>query len=79
MFRSPYELDAHVRYQIERPASERERCSLIDGANAETPRVLSQVRRRLGVGLMRLGAAIAGVDARRGLPTRPAWPEFANR
>lgn len=79
MFRHPSELEAHVRYQSERLASDWERCSQIDRADAEAPRLLSQIRRRLGVGLMRVGAAIAGVEARRDLPTPPAWPEFANR
>lgn len=79
MFRSPHELDAHVRYQSERLASELQRCVQIDRTGARSPRLATLVRRRVGIGLMRVGAVVAGGDAPRGLPARPVWPELANR
>lgn len=79
MFRSPWELDAQIRYRIAHLDSERRLCSRIDRADAGWPRRLTHLRRRLGLGLIRVGATIAGSDGLRGLPTPPAWPELANR
>lgn len=79
MFRSPHELAAEVRFRRERLASERALCSPIGRSIMRSPSLLSQIRSRLGVGLMRVGAAIAGAEARRGFPSSPAWPELANR
>ena len=68
MFRHPYELEAHLRYQSERLAGERVRCSPMDSSDVQLTRVMTQLRKRVGVGLIRVGAIVAGGDALRGLP-----------
>ena len=79
MFRSPWELDAHIRYRNEELVREHRRSTQIDPAPGATAGRLAETRRRIGIGIMRVGAIIAGGDALRGFSTRNGRPEFAHR
>jgi hypothetical protein len=75
MYRSPWELAAYVRHRNAYLAHERLVCSQIDRAGARPANLVTQIRHRLGIGLIRVGHALAGNDTVRGLPkahVRPA-------
>jgi hypothetical protein len=73
MYRSNWELAAYVRHHTASLADERRACSPI--AQDDRPAgLLTQLRHRLGIGLIQVGHALAGYDAVRGLPTRPHRP-----
>ena len=76
MFRSPWELDALVRYRNADIASECRRCSRIDWTEIGMRRRLARLRRSVGIGLIQVGTTIAGRDAL--LPPQ-ARPKLANR
>ena len=79
MFRCPMELEAIGRYRIVQVAEERQRCALIDQATAGLPSPLTQLRRRLGLGLVQTGKIIAGLETLQMLPTPQAWAGPARR
>jgi hypothetical protein len=75
MYRSHWELAAYVRHRNAYLAHERLVCSQIDQAGARPANLVTQIRHRLGMGLIRVGHALAGNDTVRGLPkahVRPA-------
>jgi hypothetical protein len=72
MYRSPGELTTYVRYHIADLADERRACSPITQSSDAPARILTQMQRRLGMGLIRLGHALAGYDSVRRLPTPSA-------
>ncbi len=74
MYRSPWELDALVRQRTAYLIGEREVCSQIDRTDDRPASLVTQIRHRLGIGLIKVGHALAGYDAVRGLPTAPARP-----
>ena len=74
MYRSTWELAAYVRYHIAELADERRACSPIDGTDAGLARPVTRLRHRLGVGLIRVGHALADFEGVRGLPAPPAHP-----
>jgi hypothetical protein len=74
MYRSTWELAAYVRHHIADLADERRACSPIDRANGGSMSLLTQLRHRLGIGLIKIGHALAGSDAVRGLSSPPARP-----
>jgi hypothetical protein len=76
MFRSPWELDAHIRDRQAELASESQRCARIREAGSGSRGRLTQLRQRIGISLIQAGATIAGFDA---LATPRAWPNLANR
>jgi hypothetical protein len=74
MYRSHWELAAIVRQRNAYLAHEREICSPIDRIDVEPARLVPQLRYRLGLGLIRVGQALADHDGVRGFPTPPARP-----
>ena len=74
MYRSTWELDAYVRQHIAELADERRACSPIAQSADRLPSLLTQLRHRLGIGLIKVGQALAGYDGVRGLPTSPPRP-----
>ncbi len=74
MYRSTWELAAYVRYHIADLADERRSCSPITQSRDGPTSLLTQLRHRLGIALIKVGQALAGYDAIRGLPTSPARP-----
>ena len=74
MYRSPWELEALVRQRTAYLVHERQVCSQIDQADVGRASLVTQIRHRLGIGLIRVGHALAGYDALRGLPTSPVRP-----
>jgi hypothetical protein len=74
MYRSTWELDAYVRHHIADLADDRRTCSRITRGVAGLPSPVTQLRHRLGIGLIKVGHALAGYDGVRGLPTAPARP-----
>ena len=78
MFRSPLELEVHARYRQELLAEERRRCAAIDRYDGTLTSPMTRARRRIGLGLIRLGAGIAGKEAPLGLPRWRAWAELAH-
>ena len=74
MYRSTWELDAYIRHHIADLADERRACSPIARSVGRLPGPMTQLRHRLGIGLIKIGHALAGYDAVRGLPTSPARP-----
>ena len=74
MYRSTWELEAYVRHHIADLADEHRTCALSDQSNEGPARIVTQLRRRLGIGLIKIGHALAGYDAVRGLSTPPARP-----
>jgi hypothetical protein len=79
MFRSPWELDAYIRHRNEHLVRERQFCAQADRAAAGSPGRMIQMRRRLGVALIRVGALIAGLETLPRLPAQPASPSPAYR
>jgi hypothetical protein len=79
MYRSPWELDTHIRYVHERLANERRLCAGIDAADAAPAKRLTGIRQRVGIGLIQIGAVLAGSDALRGLAVLPARPATSHR
>ena len=74
MYRSTWELDAYVRQHIADLAAERRACSPVAPNVAALPGPVTPLRRRLGIGFIRVGQALAGYDTGRGLPTSPPRP-----
>ena len=74
MYRSTWELAALVRDRIAYLADERQICSQIGRDGDRPASLLTQLRHRLGIGLIKVGHALAGIDAGRGLPTSPPRP-----
>ena len=74
MYRSTWELEAYVRQHIAHLADERRACSWISPSVDRLPNPITQFRHRLGIGLIKVGQALAGYDAGRGLPTTPPRP-----
>ena len=74
MFRNHWELAAYVRHHIADLAREHRACSSISRDDEEPARLLTQLRHRLGIGLIQVGHALAGHDAVRGLPTPTSRP-----
>jgi hypothetical protein len=74
MYRSHWELAAYVRQRNAYLIDERRACSLIERTNDGRASLVTQLRHRLGNGLIKVGHALAGYDAVRGLPTSPARP-----
>ena len=74
MYRSPWELAILVRHRIAYLVDERRICSQIDQGDDGPASLLTKLRHRLGIGLIKVGHALAGYDGLRGLPTPPARP-----
>jgi hypothetical protein len=74
MYRSPWELATYVRYHIADLAEEHRACSPIAQSDQAPARILTQLRHRLGITLIKVGRALAGYDALRGLAAPPARP-----
>lgn len=74
MYRSTWELDAYIRHHIADLVDERRACSPIARSVTGLPSPMTQLRQRLGIALIKVGRALAGYDAVRGLPTSPARP-----
>jgi hypothetical protein len=74
MYRSTWELDVYVRQHVADLADERRACSPIAPSADRLPGPITQLRHRLGIGLINVGQALAGVDAGRGLPPSPPRP-----
>ena len=74
MYRSPWELAALVRQRNAYLAHERQVYSEIDWTGAGPAHLMTQLRHRLGMGLIRVGQALAGYDGVRRLPTPSAHP-----
>jgi hypothetical protein len=74
MYRSDCELSAYVRHHIAQLANDRRSCAVLGRSGAEPAHKLAGLRRRLGLGLIQLGSALAGSDATRVLPASPLPP-----
>jgi hypothetical protein len=74
MYRSTWELAAYVRQHVADLADERRACSAIAPSADRLPGPITPLRHRLGIGLIKVGHTLAGVDAGRGLPTSPPRP-----
>ena len=75
MYRSTWEIATYVRHHIAELADERRACSPIGQTRGRLARPVTQVvRHRLGLGLIKVGQALAGYEAVRGLPAVPARP-----
>jgi hypothetical protein len=76
MYRSEWELTSYVRYRLADLADEHPARGQIDHAivGLAMLSLLTQLRERLGIGLIRIGQALAGSDAVRGLHAPPARP-----
>ena len=74
MYRSPWELAAIVRQRNAYLAHERQVCSQIDRTDDGPASLVTQLRHRLGIGLIRVGHALAGYDDGPRLPSPPARP-----
>jgi hypothetical protein len=72
MYRSHWELAAYVRQRNAYLIDERRVCSLIDRTNDGRASLVTQLRQRLGMGLIRVGHALAGYDSVRRFPTPSA-------
>jgi hypothetical protein len=72
MYRSTWELAAYVRHHIADLADERRACSPIAQRGEGLASPMTQLRQRLGMGLIRVGHALAGYDSVRRLPTPSA-------
>ena len=74
MCRNHWELDSYIRHHIAHLADEHRACSPIDQHDDGPVSLLSQLRHRLGIGLILVGHALAGNDAAGGFPTPPMSP-----
>lgn len=72
MYRSTWELAAYVRHHIADLTDERRACSPITQSNEGAASLLTQLRHRLGMGLIQVGQVLADYDTIRGLPTSSA-------
>jgi len=72
MYRSHWELAALVCQRNAYLAHERQVCSEIDWTDAGPSSLMTQLRHRLGMALIRVGQALAGYDGVRRLPTPSA-------
>lgn len=71
MYRSSWEIATHVRHHIADLTTECQGFSPIDRTNGRAGSLLTQLRIRLGVGLIRAGRALVGS---RGVDWRPGHP-----
>jgi hypothetical protein len=71
MFRSPWELDAQVRYKTAQLAGECRHCPQSARTDTGAQGRLTRLRRRIGIGLIQVGTTIAGHDASSSQP-RPS-------
>ena len=67
MYRSTWEVATYVRHHVADLPGDRRACTPIMGS-------AGRVARRLGLGLIKVGQALAGYEAGRGLATAPARP-----
>ena len=74
MYRSLWELAALVRQRNAYLADERQICSQIDRTDDGPASPVTQLRHRLGIGLIRVGHALAGYDTAGRLPSPSARP-----
>jgi hypothetical protein len=74
MYRSPWELAALVRHRTAYLTDERRICSQIDQHDDGPASLVTQLRHRLAIGLIRVGHALAGHATVRGLPRPSARP-----
>ena len=74
MYRSTWELSTYVRHHIADLVDERRTCAPVRQSAGRVARPVAQVRHRLGIGLIKVGQALAGYEAGQGLPTAPARP-----
>ena len=74
MYRSTWELATYVRHHIADLVDERRACSPITQSPGRLASPVTQVRQRLGLGLIKIGEILAGYEAVRGLPKPPARP-----
>jgi len=74
MYRSPWELAVLVCHHNAYLADERRACSPITQSIDRLPGPMTQLRHRLGIGLIKVGHALAGYDGVRRLPTPSARP-----
>jgi hypothetical protein len=74
MYRSTWELAAYVRHHIADLADERQACSPIARTNGGPASLVTQLRHRLGMGLIRVGQVLADYDTVRRLPAPPVRP-----
>lgn len=76
MYRSEWELTSYVRCRLADLADEHPARGQIDHAivGLAMASLLTELRQRLGIALIRFGQALAGSDAVRGLQTPPARP-----
>jgi hypothetical protein len=74
MYRSTWELATYVRHHIADLTDERRTCSPITQSDRGPASLVTQLRHRLGIGLIKAGHSLAGSDAVRGLSTPPARP-----
>lgn len=74
MYRSTWEVATYVRHHVADLAGERRACTLIMGSAGRVARPVTQIRHRLGLGLIKVGKTLAGYEAGRGLATAPARP-----
>jgi hypothetical protein len=72
MYRSTWEIAAYIRHHIADIADERRACSPIAKSVGGLTSPMTQLRHRLGLGLIKVGHALAGYDAVRSLSTAPA-------
>ena len=71
MFRSPWELEAQVRYQTARLADERRADSIVNGPAREPAESIARLRRSLGLGLIAVGERLVGRGANDALSPAP--------
>ena len=74
MYRSNWELAAYVRDHIAYLTDERRACSRSEQGDDGPASLLTQLRHRIGIGLIQVGHALAGYEAVRVLPTPPTRP-----
>ena len=74
MYRSPWELAALVRHRTAYLAHERQVCSQFDQEGDGPASLVTQLRHRVGIGLIKVGQALAGYDTAGRLPTPSARP-----
>ena len=74
MYRSPWELAIYVRHHTADLVNEHRTCSPVTRTDDRPANLLTPLRHRVGVSLIKAGHALAGYDAVRVLPTPPARP-----
>ena len=74
MYRSTWELATYVRHHIAELAGERRACSPVTPSAGRWGDPVTQIRHRLGIGLIKVGQVLAGFEGVRVLPPEPARP-----